>query len=317
MAHEIEVLDNGEAAFFSAKELPWHRLGKVLDNVVTAEEALSLAKLDWEVILKPVFFQNADGTFEQVPDRFSATRDRDNRSLGIVSSEYNPFQNIDAFSFFDTITGSGDAKYETAGSLRGGQRVFLSAKIGDTLTVGDSEDLDTYLLISTSHDGTQAFTAAVTMIRPVCANTVSAALREAKRKWSIRHNSTLDGKIQEAREALNLTFRYQDAFSAKVEEMLNIEMEKDEFIRIMSDVLPDQKRKKEKNLEDLVSVFENEKTVIDSEAAGTVYGAYNALTFWSDHVLESRSDAARFTSIAEGKVEEYRNQFYRRAMAGV
>lgn len=44
MAHELDITD-GTASFASAKQDAWHRLGTVLEDVMTAQEALDAAHL--------------------------------------------------------------------------------------------------------------------------------------------------------------------------------------------------------------------------------------------------------------------------------
>ena len=41
---------------FSAVETPWHKLGVVTPDVLTAQEAITTVGLDWLVDLKPIYF---------------------------------------------------------------------------------------------------------------------------------------------------------------------------------------------------------------------------------------------------------------------
>lgn len=321
MAHNIEIVGD-KASYFSGESItPWHGLGTVIDGLATAKEALDLANLNWTISLQPTQFTypdpEEDGKFltSPIPGRFAAVRSSDNKPLGVVGADYKIFNNEDAFSFFDTVVDSDEAKYTSAGALQGGAKVFMTAKIGDTFTVAGEDEHDMYLLITTSHDGTKAFTAATTMIRAVCQNTVTLALNSAKSKWSLRHKSTLEGKAQEAREALQLSWRYSASFEAAVEELLAIEVTNDQFKAMVSDILPDQKRQKDKNVASLMNIFETEPTVIDAAGAGTAWGALNAMTFWTDHVRESRSPNARYRSLTEGDAASFRNQVRLRSLA--
>ena len=56
MGHNIEKAEKGaDASVFVVGEPAWHRLGKVLEGPATAEEAIQLANLDFEVIKCPLF----------------------------------------------------------------------------------------------------------------------------------------------------------------------------------------------------------------------------------------------------------------------
>ena len=317
MAHEIEIDENGRASFFSGEgKAAWHGLGTIIDGLATAKEALELANLDWTVSLEPVSFVGPNsGARIIVPDRFAATRSTDEKPLGIVGGDYNVVNNVEAFSFFDTVVDSGEAKYSTAGSLQGGSKVFMTAKVGDTFTVGDDDEIENYLAISTSHDGTKAFTAFTTTIRVVCANTLTLGLASAANKWSITHRQSLTGKAEEARKALNISFKYQEAFEAEVERLLAVEVEKDQFKAIIESILPDQKRKKERSVNELMDVFENEPTVKAGGAEGTGWGALNAVTYWTDWKKEFRNAEARTKSLTGGPVAALRNTARDRILA--
>lgn len=226
MAHELEINADGTANMFSGEGLtPWHGMGTVIDGLATAEEALKLAGLDWEVELRQLY-QPVGDKMVPVKDRFSSTRMTDDKSLGIVSAGYHVYQNDEAFKFLNNLTdtGSGDAIFTTAGSLFGGSRTFLTMKIGETFMVGDNDAHDLYLMATNSHDGSQAFTVSVTPIRAVCNNTVTLGLASAKTKWSIRHKKSLEGQIQNARDILKMSFAYEDAFQKEVEKLMEIEI---------------------------------------------------------------------------------------------
>jgi hypothetical protein len=108
-------------------ETPWHRLGTRLDNPATAEEAMRAAGLGWEVQLQPLY--TGPERMVKVRDRYAVCRtDRldqaDGGQLGVVGRDFTPLQNREAFSFLDPVVGDGGAIYHTAGSLRGGRRVW-------------------------------------------------------------------------------------------------------------------------------------------------------------------------------------------------
>ena len=123
-----------------------------------------------------------------------------------------PVQNHVAFEFLDTLLDSGEASIHTAGSLRGGKRVWIQAKLQKHYLVGGDEDevLEPYILVVNGHDGTMAFTVCNTSVRAVCQNTVTAALRRAMRTFKVRHTEGLAGKVQEARRTLKLAVGYHD-----------------------------------------------------------------------------------------------------------
>jgi phage/plasmid-like protein (TIGR03299 family) len=195
------------------REPAWHRLGKVLDNPPTVQEAIAQAGLDWTVLEEPVYgIDNGNPT--PIPGYKRLVRDRDRSTLGIVSSRYRPLQNIKAFEWFNFLLHEGDISLETAGSLRGGRRVWILAKINDSpKEVRPGDAVAPYLTLSNSHDGTLAVWFVFTPIRIVCANTLTLALRNREeeekigRAMRICHNSSLDSKMEQAKSAIDLSRR--------------------------------------------------------------------------------------------------------------
>lgn len=318
MAHNLEILENGKASMFSGEGImPWHGLCDPIEGLATAAEALKHAGLDWPVEKQPIYF--GEGTEKLAfPDRFATVRATDQRPLGIVSAGYHVFQNTEAFEFFDAVTdsGSGEAHYTAAGSLLGGQRVFLTAQIGDSFEVAGEDAHKLFLLITNSHDGTQAFTAAITTIRAVCQNTVTLGLNSAKTKWSIRHKSDLKGKVQEARESLKMTYKYKDAFQDEVEKMLSVNIGTDQFKAIAESIMPPSKFQHDKGVAGMMDVFEFEKTVNDTGIKGTGYAAYNAVTYWADWERKYQTEDARFKSlVGAGFAETLRDKAHKKILA--
>jgi phage/plasmid-like protein (TIGR03299 family) len=157
---------------------------------------------------------------ELIPARgFKANlREDTGEVLGIVSDEYEVVDNRDAFRFLDALIGS-ELHFETAGSLWGGRRVWVLARLPEYVELGG--DLSaTYVYVANSHDGSMAATAAVTPIRIRCANTLGAALRQAEhganaqRTFRFRHTGNLQTKFAEARKVLGMTIDYEKQFKA-------------------------------------------------------------------------------------------------------
>ena len=57
--------------------------------------------------------------------------------LGVVTDRYKVIQNEEAFAFTDTLLGEG-VRYETAGSLQEGRRVWMLARLQGSLSLAVS-----------------------------------------------------------------------------------------------------------------------------------------------------------------------------------
>jgi phage/plasmid-like protein (TIGR03299 family) len=171
MSHEIENA-------FYVKEAAWHRLGTVLENAPSIEEALAVAGLDWEVEQRPMFVQPLAGGTEadlQVPGHFAHYRKTDDSFLGIVTQNYKTLQNIDALAAYAPLVEDGTLILEAGGSLMGGKKCWLLARFADNVEVKKGDVLIPYLLLAWGHDGKSGVLTALTITRVVCWNTLQAA----------------------------------------------------------------------------------------------------------------------------------------------
>lgn len=223
MAAEVESM-------FYEREKPWHGLGTEVAEALSSEEAIIEAGLNWSVLQESVF--TAMG--EKIPGYKVNIRDTDNKVLGVVTSKYKIVQNREAFSFTDKLLGKG-VRYETAGSLMGGRKIWLLAKLPEKYKIFDDEVV-TYLVFSNAHDGSSAVKVAVTPIRVVCNNTLNLALRTAKRSWSMIHTGSIYDKIHEAESTLFMTSTYMDSLNKEAEKLYDIKID-DAKVKIFINML--------------------------------------------------------------------------------
>ncbi len=221
-----------ESMFYVGREKPWHGLGVSVEEAPSSERALTLAGLDWDVIQKPIF----TSTGEEIGGYKANVRSTDNCILGVVSDKYKVVQNKEAFSFTDTLLGEG-VRYETAGSLQGGKKVWLLARLPREYIIS-GERISPYLVFSTSHDGSGAVKVAITPIRVVCNNTLNLALNTASRSFSMMHTSSVQSKIQEAHDALFRAEDYMEKLGNEIERLKEIKMSDDQVNEYIEVLLP-------------------------------------------------------------------------------
>jgi phage/plasmid-like protein (TIGR03299 family) len=207
MAHQINYNDKtGKHSFFSVKEKAWHGLGQVVTDYPNSKEALQFAGLDFEVIKRPNIHR-LDNCEEIISaTSFFTSRTDNNAILGDkLGADYEVVQNVDAFAFLDAIVGGDGIQYETAGALGKGERIFITAKLPDYIRVGSDDLMEKYLFLTTSHNGDGSITAAFTPIRIVCANTLSAAMRNKSNTFKIRHTAGAKDRLEEANRLMGMS----------------------------------------------------------------------------------------------------------------
>jgi phage/plasmid-like protein (TIGR03299 family) len=292
------MVANVETMFYHG-EIPWHGQGTCLDHPATAEEAIKAAGLDWKVLLKFVYITEATGAFNLeafTPIHYRAVvRETDGQVYGVVSPSYCPIQNHEAFGFFDSVVGEGKAIYHTAGSLGYGERIWILAKLSDPLDIAGDE-IERYLLLVNSHDGTQALQMFFTPVRVVCQNTLNmASAQRSSMTFYAKHTRGIMNKAGEARDILGLAEKWYTEFEKRAQYMASRtlpEPDRSRFIRAslgIAEKMPmESVYKPIKEAYELVGELA-ERGAGNDKHRGTQWAAYNGLTDYVDHHRQARS----------------------------
>ena len=277
---------------FSVRETPWHGLGTIVAEAPDSQTALGLAGLDWNVLQKDII--TADR--KELIHGFKANvRDADHKILGIVTDRYKVVQNREAFAFTDALLGEG-VRYETAGSLQGGKRIWILAKLPQQYQM-NGEEITPYLVFMNSHDGSAAMKVAMTPIRVVCNNTLNLALSTAKRSWSCNHTGNIQNKMEDARNTLLYADKYMSELGKKVDELNQIKLTDRKIMKYVEMLLPEsedatllQKKNVQKLRADLKLRYFEAPDLIDTEKSA--YRFINAVSDFATHVkpLRERSN---------------------------
>ena len=206
--------------------------GVCVETALSSQEALQASGLDWNVIQRPIM----TSAYEPILGYKANIRDTDNKVLGVVSDRYRVVQNAEAFAFTDALLGEG-VKYETAGSLQEGRRIWLLAKLPDRYII-EGEQIEPYLVFSSSHDGSGAIKAAMTPVRVVCQNTLNMALSTAKRVWSTVHVGDLAAKMDEAHNTLLLAEKYMGKLGTEIAALSKIRLSDSKVMEYIDMLLP-------------------------------------------------------------------------------
>lgn len=301
MAHEIDIT-NGQAAFVSAREDAWHRLGTVLPDTFTAEEAMEHGLLGgWNVRKEPLL-ANVGGELIPVPEKYAVVRDNPVERgridvLGTVGESYTVIQNEEHAGLLNALVDESGAHFETAGALQGGKRVFITMKLPGHMSIGGVDRVDQYLAAMNSHDGSSAFTFMISPVRIVCQNTLNFALGKASNVFRVRHTTgATKAIVQQAREALDLTFNFLDRFQEDAERLINTEFTRGQFEEMVErefgaaeDAHPATVTRTENKLDEIFTLYHDSYT--HEGLRDTAWAALNALTEWYDHYAPVRGAA--------------------------
>jgi phage/plasmid-like protein (TIGR03299 family) len=223
--------------------------------------------------------------------------------------------------------------YETAGSLHGGKRVWMMASIPKEYRAGPDDLIKPYVLLTNTHDGSQALRMIPTTVRVVCQNTLNLALRESGVEGlTISHHPRLESRIAEARAKLGIIAARFDKFDDELHAMLAKELSVTEaggyFRGLTGADLPHgtdrQKKTREKVFGQMLGNFDNERNTLPG-VKHTAWGAYNAVSEWADHQRKYRGASPadkldrQLDSVWFGQSHQLKQAAYRGALelAGV
>jgi len=289
VAHEIEFV-NGKAQMAYAGDLPWHGLGTRVPDDLTPEQMLEAAGLNWEVE-KIEAFAKVGGKNVSV-DRSALVRKTDNKILGVVSNDWNPVQNSEAFEFFNDFIAEGDMEMHTAGSLRGGQIVWALAKVKDGFSLFGGDEVESYLHFTNFHQYGYSTDVRFTPIRVVCNNTLTLSLNtKVERMVKISHRREFDGdnvKLMLGIAAEKLA-KYKEMAQFLGSKRYTNENVVDYFKRIFP-VSGGENAKKEisKNANVALGVLDTQPGA--EFARGSWWQAFNTVTYLTDHLAGRTAD---------------------------
>jgi len=296
---------------FMVEEPAWHGLGAVIpkDHPATTDvkEAIKVAGLDWKVFKVPLFVPKSasvasdddeaisisipkDARGKRAIGHWGVFRDSDYRFIGCVGKKYSILQNKKAFEWFQPWLDSGSVKFETAGSLYDGAVVWVLGKVqqdDDEIIPGDA--VKRYILLSTSHDGSQATYAGFSGIRVVCANTLRFAQDHGSSKLlKCRHTKGQNETLKLIQKTMDLANEDFKATADQYRLLARTTIKQDDLVSYVKVVLktdegteakPKELSTKMGNIID--RIVDNYRNGRGSElATGTAWGAYNAVTEW-------------------------------------
>jgi phage/plasmid-like protein (TIGR03299 family) len=321
MSHGLEISIDGFNTAFATRNAPaWHGLGTVFEDDIDSDELMRLSHTGgWNVRLEDVplpegyrvhknsFFVVRDNPFDGKPD-----------VLGVVGERYNVLQNEQLVEFANAVTDH-EGRWETMGSIRNGTQVFASLVMPDKIVLdpnGVADEIDEYMLLTTSHNGSLAIQALNTTVRTVCRNTLSMALASAKQSFKIRHTASLDGRVAAARDALGVSHKYMEAFEKEARELIATEVTKAQFFDIVTGLYPKPKADSKaamtrwtQKVDQIEAIYMGLADGPDTTDGirGTAWGVMNALTEEMDWYRKPRKGNAESTLIAAAGLDPVAN----------
>ena len=292
MAHEIETM-----AY--AGEKPWHGLGVEVLGDLTPAQMMEKAGLNWTVEKHPTFaIVNDEPVFTPAQ---ALVRSSDNKVLTMVSDDWKPVQNHQAFDFFNEFVHAGDMDMHTAGSLKGGQMVWALAKVHENFEILGGDRVESYLLFSNPHQYGRCIDIRFTPIRVVCNNTLTLSLAGTTDLMvRLNHRSHFDPDM--VKKTLGVAKQKMGEYKDVAEFLASKRYTNDSVENYLKEVFPSLSKKDNsvmsRTAEEAFAVLETQPG--NEFGRGSWWSAFNAVTFTTDHVA-GRSAETRLQSAWYGQ----------------
>lgn len=287
---------------FTAREVPWMKLGKITDEAHTANEAARLGGLDFNVEQRPLQWVDTEGVAHSISDRRALVRTDTNVQLSIMSTDYPILQFGEAFDFMDTISPT----FVAAGSLKGGRQGFMVATGPEMNVLSGDDPHDMFIILRTSHDGSRAVEVSVMPLRGKCMNmlTLSSMTIGAPHRWAVRHTSSMQQKLSDAHLSLKKVDKYADNYVRIVDRFANTEIDEPAALKALTAVLPD-RPKREQQIDAIIAKWHTAETV---GFDGTQWGLLNAVSDYFDWGRANGTPESRFVGALQGSTHNIINK---------
>jgi phage/plasmid-like protein (TIGR03299 family) len=295
MAHEIQ--------HYVGRKSAWHNLGTVYGDYLSIDDLLNDSALNYTVSKRQL-------EYDRKPiDAWGTFRDDTNEFLSTVGKDYVVMQHVDGFKIADSFIGNGVTKFETAGVLGIGERVWCLARLDTDILIGGEDKIENYLLFSTSHDGSLAFEFRLTNIRVVCANTLRAAKAQGLSNFKVYHTKNAQASFEQALQAMKATREELKTVEEQLN-FLNSRAVRENDMKEIFDALFGKKDSKrgqtrlENVLNDILELYESNDNDSFPHQRGTAYNLLNAIVEYTDHVKGGFSNLSYATIGAGAKLKE-------------
>jgi phage/plasmid-like protein (TIGR03299 family) len=263
--------------------------------------------MDWKIQDSPVHFKSdsigALGSIHTFPDQKVLYRSDTKAPLSVVSQRYQVVQPREVLEFYRDLTEVSGYELETAGALKGGRKFWALARTGQGTTLKGNDQVNGYLLLATSCDGTLATTATPTTVRVVCNNTLTIALDGSAKAIKVPHSTRFDP--QAVKKQLGIAVSQWDDFMHRMRLLSERKVQWHEAMRFFMNVLCDANTNtplpavlpNERALRKVQGLYDGQGRGSTLESAqGTAWGLLNAVTEYVDHERRARSIEYRMDS---------------------
>lgn len=253
-------------------------VSNVINNILAETE------LEWNVKTSPLYLKGDNGNYGQQTD-YVATIREDTQDIFGVFKNYEIFQNSELAELCYRVAEKEGLTVKGGGQFKGGARVYLQLRNGDTTGIGKNKDtIENYISAINSFDGSTSLRWGYTNKVVSCSNTFWAVYKALDN--SLRHTATMKDRVEQALRDIELTRRMEqemlDTFW-KLTEIATTDIAVRQVIKLVFktdiDRIMDAPTRTQNQIVQLVDCLNTEQ----EEKGNTMWGLFNGVTKYTTH----------------------------------
>lgn len=290
----------------TTRTAPWMKLGTLVEEAMTAEEAAKAGGLDFTVSLRDIQRKMNDGTWEISKHRKMVTADDTDEEFDVVSADYGLLQYSEAFDFLSQI----NPKFIAAGTLKGRRQGFMVVQLPDLPELDmlslENDPHDLFVVVRTSHDRTRAIECAVMPLRRRCMNElgVRGFAKGAEQRWSVHHVGNVAEKLHSAEEMVQRANVYAADFVNTANRLNGVVIDNDDARKILGRVI----RETTKQTEVINKIIDMWNTRESVGYVGSGWGLFNAVSEYFEWDRKGGTAQSQFLNVLEGQTRKAMDQ---------
>lgn len=273
------------------------QLAQAVPTSRTWEEAYEESPLRWDVEKRRLL----DPLTQEPIDAHGLFRKDTNAFFGTCGERYQIVQNREAFRWIDPLMQMDDQiQHAVVGDVCGGAGVFTLASLPSRITVGDDVIVCGLLFTNWHLPGTSA-SAALYMLRQICANGMTAAFQETGVR--IPHRGDVGARLEEAVRVVSRAQGMVPDIEAVFQRLVKISMSSERIGEVLQLAFPKIENSPHEQVlaAGIYEMFEDNDAGAFPEQAGTAYALVNAAIRYADHAAAARPRAGESAEQARAR----------------
>lgn len=212
--------------------------------------------------------------------------------IGTVGARYTPVDHGVLFDLADAIADAsrGGLRFANAGHKGDGARPFVQMRMPRDVNGVETEQV---VSLFTSHDGTLCLSAGFTNVVIVCRNTYAHALSAASKALRIKHTASAPALIAAACDIAERANVAGEQWSNDILRLMGERFADTDMSNLAKAILPGDATRTKNNRDKLIDAWHT----APGARPGTLWGATQAVTYYTSHVIgseESRAESGIF-----------------------